>query len=250
MRKILAIVIFLIILMPPICQAKTTILNLVDISGSLADARDLFRKNMQNMNKGIDLMDKNDHFTILAFRSHGQLWKVVDYQFPKRRGGKNKKIIKARHNLRMKINQGFNTPPTDLKLMGGQTDITGALNLAILRLGDMNGKSNQIKLHVYSDGFQTPSIGTLYHLKNIQSYPKRKTKMVKYLKALEKKLSSVHLAKPPQLNELVWFGAVDADDLNLLSTDLGYLESNLRRLWVSFLEKELPETRIIYKLKY
>ncbi len=229
-----------------------TQMHLVDISGSgfMRGAQDIFEKNMKAMNINIDDTGTSDKFFIHAFRSNNAPWRIVDFEFPNRRGGRDKNLLKARKELRASIQHGFNAPPEDFQSMGGGTDIIGALSHSILFLADQSGPSESIVLKIYSDGLQTTGVGSVLHLMNVQPYSERLEKSRKYLESLEKKLSKAMLAKPPRLDLIVWLGALYGEDLGLKSNDLALFESRLRELWATWLAGQLPDTQITYLLKY
>ena len=235
--------------MSGISHAEKVVLNLVDLSGSLTFSRPVFHRNMTYLNAEIDYLNKKDRFSILAFRSLGEPWQVVDYQLPKKQGGRNKIINKARNNLRKRIDKNFSNPP-DLKQMGGGTDIIGGLFHSLIWIFDQgNIHKSEVIMNIYSYGIHTEGVGSLLHLKNLTPYSKRLNKMETYLIELEKKLSKVNLTSLP-LKKVVWFGAISSNDLGLRTMDLAYFETRLRKIWQDFLSRTFPNTEVIYLTKY
>ena len=183
------LVALLAVITPLEAQSKTVI-NLVDISGSLTDTESLFIKNLTALNCSIDETRVRDFYSVKCFRSHGKLWTLAEAKFPSRSGGRNKNIIKARNELRLTIAQGLKKPTVNFRKMGGSTDCIGALNQALLWLRDQAESDKPVVLNVFSDGLQTLGVGSLLHLKDVNPYWKRKTKLRDFLNKLEKKMEN------------------------------------------------------------
>ena len=221
-------------------QART-IINLVDVSGSLSKCDTAFRKNLRVINSHVDALDKKDRFIIYSYRSHGKPFKVVDFIFPYRRGGKNRNIVAARQELRMKIKKGMEKALAEdkLKMGGGGTDCLGALNYTLMILSDMKNIIPPVQINHFSDGIQTTGLGSF-----------KPRFYAGYLKLLTQKLNKSFLGKPNRVNEIVWYGSICYDPLKLNLSQSAHLQSQLRQTWNSFLKRELPSTRISYLLTY
>jgi len=232
------------------CYAYTE-LDLFDLSGSLVDARPLLACNFEMLDKGIDSFGKADRVIVLGFRSKGSPWLIAEKQFSKQWGPRKINIIGDRRELRRKLKHSFRNPPARLRNMGGSTDLTGSINLGLLHLSDQADPDDTVKLKIFSDGLHsTNGVGSLLHLKDVKPYSLRVKKANGYLVALEKHLMRTRLATPPRLDQIIWYGKINDDDLGLLATDLGLLSSRLRQLWVAFLQRELKGAKVIYKLNY
>ncbi|MEA3415872.1 MAG: hypothetical protein U9R02_06905 [Thermodesulfobacteriota bacterium] len=221
-------------------QAKT-IINLVDVSGSLSKCDTAFRKNLLIINNLVDTLGKKDRFIIYSYRSHGKPFKVVDFIFPSRRGGKNRNIVAARQELRIKIKKGMGKALAKdrLKMGGGGTDCRGALNYTLMIISDMKNITPPVQINHFSDGIQTTSIGSF------------KPKFYAgYLKLLIQKLNESFLGKPNRVNEIVWYGGICYGPLELNLSQSARLQAQLRQTWCNFLKRELPSTRISYLLNY
>ena len=174
-------------------QAKTVI-NLLDVSGSLSKCDIAFRKNLIVINKQVDALGKKDRFIIYSYRSHGRPFKVVDFIFPSRQGGKNRKIIAARQELRIKIRRGMEKALAEetLKMGGIGTDCVGAINYTLMMISDMKNINRSVQINHFSNGIQTTGIGSF----KPEAY-------TSYLNQLIKKLSKSFLGKPNRVNEII-----------------------------------------------
>ena len=221
-------------------QARTVI-NLVDVSGSLSKCDTAFRKNLMVINSLVETLGKKDQFIIYSYRSHGKPFKVVDFIFPSRRGGKNRNIVAARQELRIKIKKGMEKALAEdrLKMGGGGTDCLGALNYTLMMISDMKNITPPVQINHFSDGIQTTGLGSF------------KPKFYAgYLKLLIQKLNKSFLGKPNTVNEIVWYGSICYDPLELNLSQSAHLQAQLRQAWCNFLKRELPSTRISYLLNY
>lgn len=228
-----------------------TDLGLFDLSGSLADARPLLACNFAIFDNEIDSFGKADRVIVLGFRSKGAPWRMADKQFSSQWGPGKSYIHADRSELRSELRHSLRNPSAKLMKMGGSTDLCGSINLAIIYLSDQADTQAPVRLQIFSDGLHsTNGVGSILHLKKVEPYTRRIVKANDYLAALEKLLAESHLAQPVRLDQILWYGRLNDEDLGLLATDLALFSSKLREIWVRFLQRELKGCHVVYKLNY
>jgi len=224
--------------LPSIGLAKTEI-HLFDFSGSLAECRPLLTKNLGQVNASIDDLDKNDRFLFFGYRSQGQPILLAAMAFPNKRGPKGRDIQATRETLRRQLREAIANLDERLQNSGGDTDIIGALNHVLIFAGDQAGTAGPIILHHYSDGIHTSRTGSF-----------KADRYQDYLARLTEQLAAEQLVKPAGIDGLVWHGAVCLENMRVSLQDSAALQSSLRALWSSYLEKEMPSVQPLYLLSY
>jgi hypothetical protein len=221
-----------------LAHAKTQI-HLMDFSGSLIDCTSMMKTNLEKVNLSIDTLEKGDRFVFWGYRSSGQPFQIADMRMPGKRGPQNRFLLEGRQQVREQIQKSFENLPSILKKSGGDTDIIGALNHVLLAAGELDGEQGIVVLHHYSDGVQTTNTGSF----NPDQYKN-------YLSRLSSRLKQARLVHPPTVSKIVWEGGLCLEEMSLPLEDTALLQSELRRYWVSFLNREMPNVAIEYQFNY
>jgi len=235
--KLFFVIITISFAVHPVCAMAKTYFCLIDISGSISECQDGFRKNLMVINQLIDQLQRGDRFMAYAYRSSGSLVEVADGTMPERFGPRNRFMITGRKRIRNAVVKGLKKA---LKTAPGQgTDCIGALNQALLIISDTVHDEGEILLFHFSDGFQTTGVGSF-----------KPAKYKSYLKRLEKKVKNTGLLPQEKVSRLLWLGATCNLNKKLTLNQAAYLKSAIRHIWVKFLQKNMPKTQIRYLIEY
>ncbi len=224
--------------LPLSAHAKTEV-HLVDFSGSISDCQSLMRMNLQEINRSIDALEKNDRFLFFGYRSQGKPVLLAEIQMPQKRGPRDRDLQQARQLLRQQIKKNLASLKQLLKNSGADTDIVGALNHVLLFSGDLAKSDEGVYLYHYSDGIHTSRTGRF----DAGHYED-------YLRRLNKRLEKSHLVRPVTIDGLSWRGGLCLESMNVPLEDSAFLQSELRSTWLSFLQRETPSLGVEYKLSY
>ena len=156
---------------------------------------------------------------------------------PNKRGPKGKNILEAKQRLMKQIRANLTTLDARMKNSGKDTDIVGALNHILLLLNDLETISRDMVLYHYSDGIHTSRTG---------SFEARKYK--DYLNRLRKRLTQASLVKPTPIKSLNWHGGLCLEAMEIPLQASAQLQSDLRSIWVSYFQKEIPNVQTTYML--
>jgi hypothetical protein len=212
----------------------STIVNIIDISGSTTDCEDTLSKNLAVVNKTIDSLIKNDRFTVVLYSSQQPI-KAHDYTMPETSGGRNKHILSAREEIRRqlasKLENIFKDSKKLKKVVGEASDCLGAILYASILTADLENPSKPIVIHHFSDGLHNVNIGKI---------PQGNEE---YLRLLKEKFAKTNNIPSLHADELVWYGSICKNSGSL--SEIAEFELQLKKIWSDFLKNKVPSMRYI-----
>jgi hypothetical protein len=227
MRRIYSILLFSFLLIEvasPAYARDVAFVCLLDMSGSLSGATncDVLAKNINELRKMVEGLNKNERMVVLGFGWKGKPALIVDETMPSKGGGGGKLLMQKKDAILKSISSFLRNVKRELD--DTATDIVGSIKYAALIRLDLKN-TYDVKFSIFSDGLQTWHLN-VPHLKNKATIDDYILSLQRYLQGNKTDLSGISLE---------WFGDY-CPMKNMSHDDYAKLQAMLKSSWVEYLK--------------